>query len=51
MENVDKTGKMPSQIMDEISEVYEVPDDKKVNYFFFHIFVKEKLLSLFKYIF
>ncbi|XP_055882443.1 E3 ubiquitin-protein ligase HUWE1-like isoform X4 [Biomphalaria glabrata] len=30
MENVDKTGKMPSQIMEDILDVYDVPEEKKV---------------------
>ena len=30
MENVDKSGRMPSQIMEDILEVYDVPKEKQV---------------------
>ncbi|KAH9508169.1 E3 ubiquitin-protein ligase huwe1, partial [Bulinus truncatus] len=30
MENVDRTGKMPSQIMEDILDAYDVPQDKQV---------------------
>ncbi|XP_035825881.1 E3 ubiquitin-protein ligase HUWE1 isoform X3 [Aplysia californica] len=30
MENVDKTGRMPSQIMEDIADLYEVPQEKRV---------------------
>ena len=31
MENVDKSGRMPSQIMEDILEVYDVPTEKQVH--------------------
>lgn len=44
MENVDKTGRMPSQIMEDILDLYDVPLEKQVCNFNFLTFFSQVLL-------